>query len=275
MRHTSMNTFIRRLLVLFVLLTSLKLHAQVDTTQGWRLVHGTLLEASPEQIRVEVAGANGVVGAETFAIGTETTVDGCELSRVQAGTQLLIYLSDMNSATPTAGYVKFYGCEPNWNILATILAISPGLLTLETRDNSVGNAGDTLDIVTNAETMFMSCTGMSRNEKDFTAGTAVAVYAVGQKDRLRATSVISQDDCGETRHVEGAFVSFVDTVLSMNVVGQSDPLRLVVSDRFGRPYMDSAQFIYTCSGEIVRASDIRAGERLSVVYLSIPRLGGF
>jgi hypothetical protein len=270
-----MIPFIRPLLVSLGILAALTVHAQVDTTTSWRLVHGTLAEVTAGQVRVDVTGANGISAVETFLIGSETMVDGCELQKVQLGTQLLIYCADLTSITPTASYVKFYGCEPNWNISATIVSISPVELTLQTRDNAAGNIGDTITVKTSAETVFMSCTGMPRTGEDFSQGDVVAVYAVGQKSALRATSVLAQDDCGETIFVSGTFVSYADSTFVLAVEGKDEALRLMVSEMFGRIPADSALPIYTCSGELVPVSGLRVGDQLNVMYLSIPRQGDY
>lgn len=270
-----MKLFTRPLLVILSLLLATQIQAQVDTTASWRIVHGTLVEATSKQVRVEVTGLNGVSAAETFGIGSETMVDGCELAKVEAGTQLLIYLTDLSSTIPTAAYVKFYGCQPNWNISSAILAISSGVLTLETRDNAAGTMGDTLSVTFDGATVFMSCTGMPRTAKDFQVGGAVAVYAVGQKDRLRATSVLSQDDCGESVFVDATFVAYTDSTFVVAVEGNDEALRLIVSEMFGRIPADSALPIYTCSGEAVPVSNLRIGDKLNVMYLSIPRQGDY
>lgn len=270
-----MNPIARPFLIILSLLLAMKIQAQVDTTASWRIVHGTLVEATNEQVRVEVTGPNGVSAAETFGIGAETMVDGCELANVEIGTQLLIYLADVKSITPTAAYIKFYGCEPNWNITATILSISSGELTLQTRDNAVGTVGEKITVRTTAETVFMSCTGMPRTEKEFSAGSDVAVYALGQKGKLRATSVISQDDCGESFLVNGTFVAYADSTFVVAVEGKDEALRLIVSEMFGRIPADSALPIYTCYGEAVPVSDLRVGDKLNVMYLSIPRQGEY
>ncbi len=270
-----MKLLTRPLLVILILLLATQIQAQVDTTASWRIVHGTLVEATSKQVRVEVTGLNGFSAAETFGIGAETVVDGCELAKVETGTQLLIYLADGNSTAPTAAYIKFYGCEPNWNISATILSISSGELTLQTRDNAVGTVGDTLRVTFDNATVFMSCTGMPRTENDFSAGTAVAVYAVGQKGKFRATSILSQDDCGESVFVNGTFVSYSDSTFVVAVEGKDEALRLIVSEMFGRIPADSALPIYTCYGEPVPAADLRVGDQLNVMYLSIPRQGEY
>lgn len=269
-----MNRIVRLTVALAALMISAQAWAQVDTNDAYRVIYGNLVKATATELTVDGADASGVVSQEVFTVNASTQIDGCSLDEVVAGTQLLVYVADRKAGSSVASYVKFYGCEPGWQFSGIITASESGSITLEARDAS-GTGTSAVRLKTTPTTAYTTCYGAVRAASEFVKGTSVLVNAIGAKDNLRALYVTSQDDCGETIHVEGAFVSYADSVLSLNVDGKADPLRLILSERVGRPYMDSVQFIYTCSGEIVSVSDIRSGERMSVVYLSIPRQGDF
>jgi hypothetical protein len=269
-----MKKIVRLMVALAALTISAQAWAQVDTNDAYRVIYGNLLTATATELTVEGVDASGVLSLEVFTINASTQIDGCSLDEVVAGTQLLVYVADRKAGSNVAAYVRFYGCEPAWQLSGTVVSIESGSMTLETRDDKVTGTA-TVRLKTTSETSFLTCYGNAREASDFSKGTAVVVNAAGAKNNLRALYVSAQDDCGESMHVEGTFVSYVDSVLSLNVEGKSDPLRLILSERVGRPYMDSVQFIYTCSGEIVSVSDVRSGERMSVVYLSISRQGDF
>ncbi len=269
-----MNRIVRLMIALAALMISAQAWAQVDTNDAYRVIYGNLVKATATELTVDGADASGVVAQEVFTVNATTQIDGCSLDEVVAGTQLLIYVAERKAGGNVANYVKFYGCEPSWAFSGVITGSESGTITLDARDAS-GTGTTSVQVKTTSTTTFSTCYGAVRVSSDFIKGTPVIVSAVGAKDNLRALYVTSQDDCGETFHVEGAFVSYIDSVVSLNVDGKPDPLRLVLSERVGRPYMDSVQFIYTCSGEVVSVSDVRSGERMSVVYLSIPRQGDF
>ncbi|MFM8771607.1 MAG: T9SS type A sorting domain-containing protein [Candidatus Kapaibacterium sp.] len=268
-----MSNAIRLAVVTALFVLGVQLRAQVDTNDTYSVVYGNLVKATSSELTVEAADASGTVAEQVFTINASTKIDGCTLSEVIPGTQLLVYVAERKAGRNVANYVKFYGCEPTWQFSGTIVSAESGSFTLE-----IPYADGTTSMVTlktTSETIFATCYGVARAASDFTKGTGALVNAAGAKDNLRALYVSAQDDCGENRFVEGTFVSFIDTVLSVKLNDSPEVVKIVISDRFGVPYGDSAQYISTCTGEWVSASDIRGGEPLTVMYLSIPSLGNF
>lgn len=271
-----MNSTKRLLVALVALLIGTQAWAQVDTNSAYSVIYGRLVKAASSELTIEGADATGNISEQVFTLDGSTFIDGCTIDKVIPGTQLLVYVSARNTATNVAGYVKFYGCEPSWQFTGEIVGLESGILKLEGRDAaSPSSATATQTLRVSSETMYFSCYGVNRTAADFPVGTQVTVSAIGPLDNLRAEFVASASDCGESKHVEGSFVSFADSVLSLDVEGQADQLRIVVSGRFTGTYLDSSMSVYSCSGETVRLVDVRPGERLNVLYVSLPDQGDF
>lgn len=271
-----MNSIRRLVAALVALIIGTQAWAQVDTNNAYSVIYGRLVKAASSELTIEGADAAGNVSAQVFALNESTLIDGCTVDKVIPGTQLLVYVANRSSERNVAGYVKFYSCEPSWQFTGTIVGLNSDILELEGRDAaSPGSATGVQRIRVSSETMYFTCYGADRTAADFPVGTQVSVGAVGALDDLRAGMVASLSDCGQTKQAQGTFVSYIDSVLSLDVDGLTDPLRIVVSERVGRAYLDSALNLQTCSGETVGISDIQRGERLNVLYISLPNQGDF
>lgn len=271
-----MNRTIRLVIALAALVIGVQAWAQVDTNNPYSVIYGRLVKATSTELTLDGADAAGNTVQQVVTLNQSTMVDGCSIEEVVKGTQLLVFVAERSASGNVASYVKFYGCEPNWQFSGKLVTNNADFIELEGRE--AGGLNQDVGIrrlrVT-SETIFATCYGAMSDAASLSVGTDITVSALGEPEKLRATLVTTQDDCGEARHVEGTFVSFADSTVVINTDGQSDPLRLFISDRIGRPYMDSLHFIYTCSGDIVRIQDIQAGDRMSIIYLSLPRQGDY
>lgn len=271
-----MNSIQRLLVALVALLIGTQAWAQVDTNNAYSVVYGRLVKAASSELRIDGADAAGNISEQVFTLNGSTLIDGCTIDKVIPGTQLLVYVANRSTEGNVAGYVKFYGCEPSWQFTGEIVGQESGILKIEGRDAaSQSSATATQTLRVSSETMYFSCYGANRTVADFPVGTQVSVSAIGPLDNLRAEFVTSASDCGESKHIEGSFVSFIDSVLSLDVEGQTEQLRIVVSGRFTSTYLDSSMSVYSCSGETVLLADVRPGERLNVLYVSLPDQGDF
>jgi len=263
----------------FVVLSAVTLHAQRDTTAPGITVYGKLLAVSPMRITVEEYDNDSAVSTRDISIVQQTLIDGCSLDSVQVGVTTLVVLSPLMIYPPQAEIVKFDGCVPHIDVMATITGISNSRVDVETTAPSeFGQTGTAISFQVFAESQIISCDGALLAKIDLQIGDPVYVRSNGPLDAPRAVAIQTLNDCSQGTSAECTFIKVVDSLMYLQVDSTIDTLVLTLSADFMRGTGitgNSALPLYSCDGSVLTLDDLRAGMPMSVSYLISPRKGLF
>ena len=263
------------LTVLALIVTTLGVSAQFDTTRTDLLVRGKLISSTSSEIVIDAARPDGTTGQLAIGVNATTPIVGCTLDSVAPGTYTLALLNPQSSS-PLADLITFEGCAPMIGVMARVTGLNGTVLEVQsTQQSDLGASGLAISVATSAATSIFTCDGYALQLSELTPNTEIALKGTGTAANFSATSIQTLNDCSQSYGADATFIAYRDPLFIVTLTGTTDTLALRI-DGGGRGIPgDSSYVVYSCDGRQLSIDELVAGDPLSIYYTDNPRRGAF
>lgn len=260
--------------VLALIVTTLGVSAQFDTTRTDLIVWGKLVSSSSSEVVLDATRPDGSTGQLAIGVNASTQIAGCTLDSVAAGTYTLVMLNPQSSS-PLADLIKFEGCAPLISVMARVTAVNGTALEVEsTQPSDLGASGIAIRVVTTSSTSIFTCDGYALQLSEVTPNTEIALNGTGTAANFSATSIQTLNDCSQSYGADATFIVYRDSLFIVALTGTTDTLALRI-DGGGRGIPGDSTYVYSCDGRQLSIDELVAGDPLSIYYTDSPRRGKF